>query len=217
MKKTLFSFLFIFFGCFAFSQNDFFDNYVYQSWTSFGDLSGTTATDIYQTLDGYMNIGTYEGLVKFDGVKFTTINKSSTPDINFISVRVIYQDSRGNVWIGTNDEGLHKISHNGNKTYTTDNGLPNNSIRALVEDQKGNLWIGTAGGVAYLTYDEKLITPQFQAGTIANGIIASSLYCDTTGKVWLTTSNERGLFLYTDGLFKQRPELEPFGMYFVLL
>lgn len=214
MKKKLFSFLLIMFTFYSFAQNDFFDNYVYQSWTSFGELSGTTSTDIYQTLDGYINIGTYEGLVQFDGVKFDTINKSSTPGVNFISVRVIYEDSRGNKWIGTNDEGLHKISHDGNKIYTTDNGLPNNSIRALVEDQKGNLWVGTAGGVAYITFDGKIITPQFQAGTIANGIIASSLYCDTTGKIWLTTSNERGLFLYVDGLFKQRPELEPFGMYF---
>ncbi len=214
MKKFLFSFLLLASCFFCYAQNDFFGNYVYQSWNSFGELSGTTSTDIFQTADGYINIGTYEGLVKFDGVEFTTINKSSSNDVEFISVRVIFQDSRGNVWIGTNDEGLHKISPQGNKSYTTDNGLPNNSIRALVEDKKGNLWIGTAGGVAYLTYDGKIITPQFQAGTIANGIIASSLYCDTMGRIWLTTSNERGLFLYTDGLFKQRPELESFGMYF---
>ena len=214
MKKAIFCFFYLlsFFLCFA--TSDFFENYVYQYWNSFGDLSGTTATDIFQTSDGYINIGTYEGLVKFDGVQFTTINKSSDSEVAFISVRVIYQDSRGDLWIGTNDEGLHKISSKGNKVYTTNNGLPNNSIRALVEDKKGNLWIGTAGGVAYLTYDGKIITLQFQAGTIANGIIASSLFCDTTGRIWLTTSNERGLFLYTDGLFKQRPELEPFGMYF---
>lgn len=214
MKKFLFSFLLLASCFFCYAQYDFFGNYVYQSWNSFGELSGTTSTDIFQTSDGYINIGTYEGLVKFDGVEFSTINKSTRDDVDFISVRVIFQDSRGNVWIGTNDEGLHKISPQGNKSYTTDNGLPNNSVRALVEDKKGNIWIGTAGGVAYLTYDGKIITPQFQAGTIANGIIASSLYCDTVGKIWLTTSNERGLFLYTDGLFKQRPELEPFGMYF---
>ena len=214
MKKHLFCALFLFAGAVFFADSDFFDNYVYQYWNSFGDLSGTTATDIYQTSDGYINIGTYEGLVRFDGMTFSTINKSSDSDVDFISVRVIFQDSRGDLWIGTNDEGLQKISATGNKVYTTNNGLPNNSIRALVEDKKGNLWIGTAGGVAYLTYDGKIITPQFQAGTIANGIIASSLFCDTTGKIWLTTSNERGLFLYTDGLFRQRPELESFGMYF---
>ena len=45
------------FCCFAFSQGSFFDNYVYQSWNSFGTLNGTTITDILQTKDGYINIG----------------------------------------------------------------------------------------------------------------------------------------------------------------
>ena len=57
----------------CFSQNSFLDNYVYQSWSAFGGLSGTTANDIYQTTDGYINIGTYEGLVTFDGVIFLLI------------------------------------------------------------------------------------------------------------------------------------------------
>ena len=54
----------------AFSQDSFFNNYVYENWNSFGGLTGTTATDIVQTSDGFINIGTYEGLVRFDGMEF---------------------------------------------------------------------------------------------------------------------------------------------------
>lgn len=104
---------------FSFSaQNGFFDNYVYQSWSSFGGLSGTTATDIFQTKDGYIDIGTYEGLVKFDGVEFSTLSRSTSKDYGFVSVRSILQDSRGDIWLGSNDEGLQKVSENGNKLYT---------------------------------------------------------------------------------------------------
>ena len=78
--------------------NNFFDNYVYQFWTSFGGLTGTTANDIYQTKDGFINIGTYEGLVKFDGVEFTILNRSTNKDLGIVSVRTILQDSRGNIW-----------------------------------------------------------------------------------------------------------------------
>ena len=198
----------------CFAQNSFFDNYVYQSWNAFGGLSGTTANDIYQTTDGYINIGTYEGLVTFDGVEFTPINRTVDAIYNFVSVRTILEDSNGNLWLGSNDEGLHKLTEKETFTYTIENGLPNNSIRALAEDLNGNIWIGTAGGVVYLTPEGHLITPQFAPGTTANGVIASHIYCDSVGRIWLTISNENGLFLFVNGVFRPLLEFEQFGRYF---
>ena len=194
-----------------YSENSFFDNYVYQSWNSFDSLNGTTTTDIIQTRDGYINIGTYEGLARFDGISFTTHKRGIDNDLTFVSVRAILEDSRGNLWIGSNDEGLQKLSRRGNKTYTTKNGLPNNSIRCLTEDKRGNIWIGTAAGVCYITPEGHLITCQFEAGTIAKGIIAKEFYCDTAGRMWLLTSNERGIFLYQNEVFRTRPEIKKFG------
>ena len=215
MRKFVFiSIILSFFSLPLSAQNGFFDNYVYQSWTAFGGLSGTTANDIYQTNDGYINIGTYEGLVRFDGVAFTSINRALDSDYSIVSVRTIIQDSRGNTWLGSNDEGLQKISSSGNKLYTLEDGLPNNSIRALAEDASGNIWIGTAGGVVYLTPEGRLITPQFAPGTTASGVIASHIFCDNVGRIWLTISNENGFFLYTNGVFRPLLEFEKYGRYF---
>ena len=196
-----------------FAQNSFFDNYVYYSWNAFGSLNGTTITDIVQTNDGYLNIGTYEGLARFDGVAFTTHKHNTTNDLSFVSVRAILEDSHGNLWVGSNDEGLQKISGASKKTYSMKNGLPNNSIRCLAEDKKGNVWVGTAAGVVYITPQGHMITPQFEAGTISKGIIATHLYCDTAGRMWLLTANERGLFMFNDGIFRTIPELESYGIY----
>ena len=196
------------------AQNSFFDNYVYHSWNAFGSLNGTTITDIVQTNDGYLNIGTYEGLARFDGVAFTTHKHNTTNDLSFVSVRTILEDSHGNLWVGSNDEGLQKISGASKKTYSMKNGLPNNSIRCLAEDKKGNVWVGTAAGVVYITPQGHMITPQFEAGTISKGIIATHLYCDTAGRMWLLTANERGLFMFNDGIFRTIPELESYGLYF---
>ena len=217
MRKKFFLLKFILFLIIfpCFSQSNFFDNYVYQSWSSFGGLSGTTANDIYQTSDGFINIGTYEGLVTFDGVEFTSINRAIDSNYNFVSVRAILQDSNGDLWLGSNDEGLHKISGKENKTYTIEEGLPNNSIRALAEDHDGNIWIGTAGGVVYLTPNGRLITPQFAPGTTASGVIASHIFCDSAGRIWLTISNENGLFLFVNGVFRPLIEFDKFGRYFV--
>ncbi|MBO5606746.1 MAG: hypothetical protein J5930_06375 [Treponema sp.] len=199
----------------VYAESGFFDNYVYRMWNSFGGLSGTTATDIAQTSDGFINVGTYEGLVRFDGVEFTTVKKASTNDFQFASVRAVLEDSRGNLWLGSNDEGLQKISEDGNKCYTVKSGLPNNSVRALAEDKDGNVWIGTAAGIVYLTPDGKMLTPQFESGTVPKGVIAISLFCDSSGNIWLVTSNEKGLFVFKDGLFRIRTELDKFGTYFV--
>ena len=211
MKKRLFLFPLFFVASLAFSQKTYLDNYVYQTWSAFGGLTGTTATDVLQTRDGYLNIGTYEGLVRFDGVEFNTIRRARGNDYKFSSVRTILEDSQGNIWLGSNDEGVHKILPDGTaKVYTTKNGLPNNSVRALCEDKVGNIWIGTAAGVVYLTPKGHLITPQFQAGTVSKGIIAVAFYCDTAGRVWLITSNENGLFLFSDGLFQTLPQIDEF-------
>ncbi|MCR5400526.1 MAG: hypothetical protein K6E78_02900 [Treponema sp.] len=215
MKQKGLFLLFLIFGFKIFAQTSFFDDYVYHMWNSFGSLTGTTATDLIQTEDGYINIGTYEGLVRFDGVAFTTLKKSKDNDWKFASCRCVLEDSRGNLWIGSNDEGLQKISREGNKCYTMQSGLPNNSVRTLVEDKKGNIWVGTATGVVYITPKGYIITPQFEAGTVSKGVIATHLYCDTAGRIWLVTANEKGLFLFSDGIFRTRPELDVFGNYLV--
>ena len=214
--KLLFLSLLIFTSGRLFAERSFFDNYVYQSWSTFGTLSGTTATDIIQTADGYINIGTYEGLVRFDGVEFKTLKRSKDNKLKFVSARVVFEDSRHNVWVGSNDEGLQKIaasSDEEDRHYTTENGLPNNSIRAIAEDRQGNIWIGTASGVVYITSSGHMITPQFEAGTVSKGVIASSFFCDTAGRIWLLTVYDRGLFLFKDGIFRTRPELDEFGIY----
>ena len=209
MKKILLLLSLTLFLHAAHAEKNYLDNYVYQTWTSFGGLTGTTATDILQTKDGYINVGTYEGLVRFDGVEFSTIRRTKGNDYKFSSVRVILEDSKGNLWLGSNDEGVHKIFPDGtSKVYSTQNGLPNNSVRAICEDRVGNIWIGTAAGVVYLTPKGHLITPQFQAGTVSKGIIAVALYCDTAGRVWLITSNENGLFLFSEGLFHTIPQID---------
>ena len=213
IKRLITAFLMLM-GSVLFADNSFFDNYVYQSWTTFDTLNGTTTTDVIQTKDGYINIGTYEGLARFDGVNFTTHKKTADNGLTFVSVRAILEDSNGTLWIGSNDEGLQRIDDEGKKTYTIQNGLPNNSIRALAEDKKGNVWVGTAAGVVYIDPKGHMIAPQFDSGTVSKGVIVTEIFCDSAGRVWLLTENEKGFFLFDDGIFRTKPELDVYDNYF---
>ncbi len=61
----------------------------------------------------------------------------------------IYADSRGLLWIGTND-GLTRFDGQRFVSYSMDDGLPHRNVGDIVEDRSGAIWIGTVGGVARL-------------------------------------------------------------------
>lgn len=82
---------------------------------------------------------------------------SQTDTLKFTSgIRAIFQDSKGNYWLGSHNEG---ISYYDGKTfdyYTTNEGLSDNQIRSIQEDKNGKIWFGTAKGVS--VYDKGKLT-----------------------------------------------------------
>jgi len=144
----------------SFSRDNFLAEFVSRTWTAANGLPGNAITDIIQDSTGYLYLGTYDGLVRFDGVEFVTFNKNYDPKYDFVSSRTVFEDSKGNIWNGSNDEGLFCISPDGNvKVYNTENGLPSNSIRAITEDKEGNIWAGTSSGAGYVDSNGNFIVP----------------------------------------------------------
>jgi signal transduction histidine kinase/ligand-binding sensor domain-containing protein len=75
-------------------------------WTSENGLPDNSVTAIAQTPDGYLWIGTYNGLSRFDGVRFVTFDPANTPALLHARVRRLYVDSQGTLWINTYDGSL---------------------------------------------------------------------------------------------------------------
>lgn len=198
---SLFSFIF------AQSKKDskdiFFKDYVSRIWTVEDGIPGNTITDIFQAADGYIYFGTYSGVTRFDGVKFLNFNKFFDPKYDFLSARSLMQDSRGNIWVGSNDEGAYCLKSNGDVlSFSTDNGLSNNSIRSFCEDKDGNIWVGTAFGINCINPSYELEQLQgFSNIPLDNKFIVVQLYCDTAGRIWIVTRSENGLYLYEKGNF----------------
>jgi len=125
--------------------------YVHKVWQSDDGLPQNTAQAMLQTNDGYVWIGTQEGLVRFNGVEFKVFTKTTTDAIRHNDVRVLYQDREGALWIGTFGGGLVRYQDGRFTNYTVKNGLSNNSINAILQDRQGNLWVGTNDGLNEFT------------------------------------------------------------------
>ena len=205
-KKRLFSAFFLFcLTFFVFAQKitelktdqTFLADYVSKNWTTEDGLPGMTINIVVQDKAGYIWIGTYDGLVRFDGVEFKSFGRSVDPKYDFVSARSMYQASDETLWIGHNDEGLTSIAPDGTITkYTVDDGLPNNKVNFVSEDHSNNIWIGTAAGLCFLTPQKEIVIPQGLVELGQEKIIVASMYCDTAGRMWITTGVENDLFIY---------------------
>jgi signal transduction histidine kinase/ligand-binding sensor domain-containing protein len=81
-------------------------DYLVDVWDTENDLPGSTVTAIAQTPDGYLWVGTYAGLARFDGVRFVTFDPVNTPELSQARVQGLFLDENGTLWISTFRGGL---------------------------------------------------------------------------------------------------------------
>lgn len=215
MKKSFFvGFIFGLFCLCLHAQYSSLNNYVTRIWTTADGLPGNVVSDIIQGQDGFLYFGSYECLLKFDGFEFEPSNKYTNEELSFVSARCIFEDSSGNMWIGSNGEGVQRISRNKIVEHiSVDSGLPSNSIRCFTEDRYGNIWVGTASGLAYINHEHKIVIPVYDNGKDVSHVIIKMLYCDTADRIWMITNEVNGLYLYSDFGFQHYKELDVFGDY----
>lgn len=121
-------------------------------YNSANGLPTSEANAILQTDNGLIWIGSYSGLIRFDGNEFYRFD--STTGIS--SVVCLYEDSMKRLWIGTNDNGLAVYEDGGFRFFDKKDGLRSSSIRSIAEDNDGNIVMATTAGIAWLDKDEAI-------------------------------------------------------------
>ena len=122
-------------------------DWVVDTWQSDAGLPHHSVTTLMQTEDGYLWVGTSNGLARFDGVRFVTFRALENAELRSSRILCLQEDAQGVLWIGTDRGGL--VSHRGGRftTYTTAEGLSANAILCLGLDAEKNLWVGTPSGL----------------------------------------------------------------------
>ncbi len=95
---------------------------------------------------GYVWIGGYSGVIRYDGSVFERLDSSD----GLTSARAFFEDSRGRIWVGTNDNGVVVLDGADRTHYSYKDGLRASSIRSFAEDRHGNVIIGTTAGLVYV-------------------------------------------------------------------
>ena len=127
--------------------------------TSWKDNAGTQVVmRIKQTPDGYLWLATRVGLMRFDGVRFTTFSAGPDNGLESSTMQDLLIDPDGSMWAATLGGGLAHYQAGKFRTYTARDGLPSNDINSLFRDSHGTLWVGTRGaGIA------RMVNGKFEA------------------------------------------------------
>jgi signal transduction histidine kinase/ligand-binding sensor domain-containing protein len=126
-------------AAFALDPHKSLTQYSRQSWGQVDGLPQDTIRAIAQTADGYLWLGTDEGLARFDGYEFTVFTKTDG-SLPANSITALAADPDGSLWIGT-PRGLTRFHAKSFHTFTTKDGLPDDAVTGLYSDHAGTLWI----------------------------------------------------------------------------
>lgn len=152
-------------------------------WQTDEGLPGNRVQAIAQTRDGFLWVGTSEGLARFDGVEFKTYNGANTPQLKSASITSLCADADGALWIGTDGGGLARLFNGEFSLFTKADGLVGDNVRAILRGGDGTIWIASAQGLSRL-HDGK-----FQSYTTREGLLSDQVtaLCEDRGYIWVAT------------------------------
>ena len=183
--------------------------YNIDTWNDASGLPQNSVRAVLQTRDGYLWIGTEEGLARFDGVTFTVFDEDNTPEITDNFIRQLFEDREGNLWIASRG-GLLFYKNGTFERFPGKEGFSNDLVYSLCEDLSNNLLVGTDGAGLYRLKGGSFVTYTEKTGLPDNTV--KDIYCDGKGSLWVATKGglsrlrEEGILNYTeaDGLPSER-------------
>lgn len=151
-------------------------------------LSHKRVQVITQDNDGFIWLGTYGGLNRFNGIEFDIYESNDDPNsLPSDDVRGLLVDSKGTLWITTNN-GIARYIKNRDHFETFDSynnpGLPDNGAYSIVESQDGKIWFGTNKGLCFFE------NGQFTTMKSVPSALVKTVSIDQEGRIWASSLDE---------------------------
>ena len=128
------------------------DGYSAVLYDNLSGLPTSEANTITQTREGFIWIGCYSGLIRYDGNSFERMGSSQ----QLASIMSLFVDSQNRLWVGTNDSGAAVMIDGDFVMFGKHDGLTTLSVRSITEDPAGNIYLATTSGLAVVDSDLQL-------------------------------------------------------------
>ncbi len=188
--------------------------YRVETWGVEEGLPSLSVAVVTQTPDGYLWVGTTEGLARFDGVRFRNFDRWNTPAFGLNEIRSVFVDSRGALWVGFAGSGVAVRQSDGFARVE-----PSDLAAFAFAEGDAGLYLATDRGLYHARYDAPL---QFEPVAAAGALAATQIIdveVDRLGRVWMNVYGA-GVYFLEDGKLRGPLTLERSsyaGDYFVTL
>ncbi len=116
-------------------------DYVVHVWQAKNGLPHDSVTSVVQTRDGYIWIGTYSALARFDGVRFTIFDASNTSGMRSCRVTSLFEARDGTLWIGLEDGAVIRYQAGRFEPVNFENQRSNKGVFHIGADDAGEIWV----------------------------------------------------------------------------
>jgi ligand-binding sensor domain-containing protein/two-component sensor histidine kinase len=177
----------------AFGSTNSIARYSVRIWQSDDGLPHNSVWAVTQGAHGYLWVGTQQGLVRFDGLRFVALDESAPVELRRGWITALCVTPDESLWIGCEGYGLARMKGGSFTHFGEGEGLPSLHISALVPSRDGSVWIGTEGGIT--RYKEGKFTTFTDKSGLGNNS-ARAICQDHEGKIRVATG--RGLSSIND-------------------
>ncbi len=120
-------------------------NYILDRWETTDGLPENSATSLVQTPDGYLWFGTFNGLVRFDGIRCKVFDATNTPELPNGEIVMLFLDRIGGLWVSTS-AGVARLENGRWKRLTPAPGWKGNYVRSFAGRANGDVLLTTFDG-----------------------------------------------------------------------
>ncbi len=170
--------------------------FIVDAWTSKEGLPGNEVISVIQTWDGYLWLGTLNGLVRFDGNHFSVFDEENTPGLNSDRIIFLFEDSHTNLWIGTDTAGVGLVQDGKIKNFEIGHRSQENRLTSVCEDAASAVWFYTADSHLARYQNGKMETLSFNFPTPP---ICRMIAAEKSGALWV--ADDPGNVFHSSGKF----------------
>ena len=178
-------------------------SWVHESWTVKDGLPVNSINSLLQDRAGYIWAATFDGLVRFDGIRFTVFNSANSEDLPSNRIIQLKEGRDGSLWLVT-EQGHVVRFHDGRFTNVAfETGKPSPSPAALFVDSLGAVWVGTPDGL-WTVQGDRLV--RVGRGTLDARV--TTIMQRRGGSVWVGT-DRAGIFRVSSDHQVTKVETDP--------